>query len=154
MNETSVDGLSLDPEASFHFVSTKQMVIKRDCVCVAGLTGRCPAVRRTTSWTRLRPSSTSCEALRRPSAQARRRGRTSSRWGSPPHPTICTSLLKQKELGKILCWPLVSVNIYCSATSQCRVLTKQICRHVNHWPHCGFCQRSKKKNGMEYEVWN
>lgn len=57
-----------------------ELVAESVCRCFrAGSTGRCPAVRRTTSWTRLRPSSLSCAASRRPSAAARRRGRTSSR---------------------------------------------------------------------------
>lgn len=68
---------------SFIILCKSQECLSRYKMCIffylPGLTERCPPVRQTTSWTRLKPSSTNCVASRRPSAQARRRGRTSSR---------------------------------------------------------------------------
>lgn len=83
-------------------------------MCLPGLTGRCPALRQTTSWMRLKPSSVSCEVSRRPSAQARRRGRTSSRYLSTKLGVLLWIFYNT------LCWPLVSVNprLLCCCSSR------------------------------------
>lgn len=94
--------------AQFHLL-VSDLFAESACRCFrAGLTGRCPAVRPTTSWTRLRPSSLSCAASRRPSAAARRRGRTSSRSSLPSVFLIFRPFAPPSGRLHFWHWPLVA----------------------------------------------